>query len=154
MLFFQVVSWCMLLALRLNLTHRYSNVHIYVLATSRSQLSGKRPEDGKYGLLVSIAMLLILSVSKLVWGILCCHRYQPRVECFPWWTQWFGSLTWPWVGLQVLLGRSSDFLVSLIPPLLFECTAFHSWIWLSTLMRLILIQTGNTRYLLISPVQL
>ena len=55
------------MTLRLDPTYRYSGVHIRVLTTFRSQLSGKRLIDGKNDIrLFFIVMLLILGVSKLV----------------------------------------------------------------------------------------
>ena len=150
----QVVHWGMIKLLRLKPIYCYYDVHIRVPTIFRIQLSGKRPTDGKYGVLASITMLLILVVSKIVWGRLFCHSYQPPVGRFPWWTLWFGSRTWPQVDLQVLLGRSSNLLIFLVQFLLIECTASHSWIILSMLLRSILLLTGKTHNFLLSLFQM
>ena len=56
----------MLTALRFKSTYHYSDFYICVPTTFRSQLSGKCPIGGKYGMLVSIEMLLIMDVFKLI----------------------------------------------------------------------------------------
>ena len=73
-------------------------------------------------------MLLILGVLKLVWGWLCCHRYQPKLKWFLWLIQWFELITWNQFDLQVLLNRSSDLLVSMYHP--YSLNELHSTIGL------------------------
>ena len=147
----QVLRWVMLKALRLNPNYHYNDADRHIPMIWRSWLSGKLQIGGKWYLLVSISMLMIMGVLNLVWGWLCCHSYWPLVECFPWWTQWFYFCTWPQFGLRVSLSRSSSIMVSLVPSLLLECTVFHNWIWFSKLLSSVLILTDSTHHFLFSP---
>ena len=130
----QVVSRGILVLLKLITTYRYYGVRKRVPTTYQSQWRVRRQIGGRLGLLVSILVLLLLGVLTLAWGRLCCHICLSRVRCYPRRTTWFRSHTWPQVGLQVLLDRSSGLMVYLIPPLLLWCNAFHSWIWFSMLL--------------------
>ena len=147
--FFKIIHWEMIKELILKPIYHYSEVHKHIPMICWSQFSGKHQTGGKYDMLVSIVMLLILGVSNLVWGRLCCHRYQPWVECFPWRTQWSELHVWPQVSFQVILDGSSDLLVYLVPSLLLECTALNNWIKLSMLLRSVLILTDRTHHFLI-----